>query len=136
MRILVIDDCKEDRELISKYIKTGSKNIIIEESDCLYDGMMRINNTTYDAILLDLALPETDGLQTIKKIKSEIKKEIPIIILTGLEDYQLGKEAFAMGIADFLIKGEVDSKALQRSITFATYNNKNISHHEKEGLLK
>lgn len=125
IEILVIDDCKADREIITKYLKADTKkNINIEESDCLSTAVEKLKTKTYDVIILDLALPESDGVDTIRNIKQELNMNTPIIILTGLEDYQVGKEAFAIGIADFLIKGEINPQEIKRSIDFATYNHK------------
>lgn len=126
MKILIIDDCKEDRELIIKYLKNKEQKypLYADECDCLGIGLNKIKNNNYDVILLDLALPESDGIQTIITIQNaleESNKDTPIIILTGLEDYKIGKEAFAMGIKDFLIKGEFGSQDIKRSLNFATY---------------
>lgn len=131
MKILVIDDSPEDRELVITYIKKGvnGNKIIIDESNCLSNALEKITASNYDVILLDLALPETDGLETIKTIKGHMKKvgrNIPIVILTGMEDYNMGVEAFSLGIKDYLIKDEIHTKEISRALTCATFNNKAI----------
>lgn len=126
MKILVIDDSREDRDLAITYIhQTNSiPNVTADESNCLQNALEKIQENDYDVIILDLALPETDGIDTIKAIQQFLDnhgKNTPIIILTGLEDYALGKQAFSLGIKDFLIKDELQLNDLSRAIKCATY---------------
>jgi CheY-like chemotaxis protein len=127
MKILVIDDNRADRDLIITHIKESKKKrtVITEESNCLEDALNKIENNDYDVILLDLVLPESDGIETVKTVMSGLKKwekDIPIIVLTGMEDYKVGREAWALGIKDYLVKDEMHSKDLSRALNFATYS--------------
>ena len=131
MKILVIDDSKEDRDLILTHIKKMNKNgdIQIEECNCLKNAIDKLSLSSYDIIILDLILPETDGIETVKKITDhleKINKNIPIVILTGVEDYSIGRQAWSLGIKDYLIKGEIQTQDLSRALKFASYNNDNI----------
>ena len=126
MKILVIDDNRADRDLIITHIKKSKKrtNVITEESNCLKDALSKIENNDYDVILLDLVLPESDGIETVKTVISSLKKwekDIPVIVLTGTENYKVGREAWALGIKDYLIKDEIHSRDLSRALNFATY---------------
>jgi len=127
MKILVIDDNRADRDLIITHIKQSKKRktITTEESNCLRDAVSKIKANDYDVILLDLVLPESDGIDTVKTIISSIKesgKEIPVIVLTGTEDYKVGREAWSLGIKDYLIKDEIQTKDLTRALKFATHS--------------
>lgn len=131
MKILVVDDSKEDRDLAITYIhKSNSiKNIVTDESNCLNDALSKIEKNNYDVILLDLALPETDGLDTIQQIQNALErnnKQTPIIIFTGLEDYNLGRKAFSLGVKDFLIKDEIKYDDINKAIKYATYGNRKV----------
>lgn len=136
INILVIDDSVEDRDLITRNIKKESKNnLTIDESDCLTSALKKIQTNEYDIIILDIKLPETEGIETIKIVLDEIKKSnkiIPVIVLTGIEDYKIGVEAWMLGIKDFLIKKESLSTDLSRSLSFALKDNAN---NEKRKLL-
>ena len=128
MKILLIDDNPADRDLIITHIKHSKtrKSIQTDESNCLKDAIKKISKNSYDVILLDLVLPESDGIDTVKKIFSaldESGKNIPVIVLTGMEDYKVGREAWDMGIKDYLVKDEIQSKDLTRALNFATYSN-------------
>jgi len=137
MKILVIDDNMADRELIITHIKKSKKreNIITEESNCLKDAIRKIKANNYDVIILDLVLPESDGIDTVKTVLSNIKeagKEIPVIVLTGIEDYKVGREAWSLGVKDYLIKDETQTKDLARALKFVT---RNISGNQKSILV-
>ena len=127
MYILVIEDNKEYRSLISEYLSQNKleEKLVIEESNNIEKSLPLLDKKNYDVILLDLNLPESNGIDTIKTIAHHLQsigKKIPIIVLTGNEDYTIGKEAFNLGIKDFLIKGETKTKELVRAIKFATYS--------------
>ena len=59
-------------------------------------------------------------------------KNIPIVVLTGTEDYKVGREAWSLGIKDYLIKDEIQSKDLSRALNFATYD---LSGKQKSVLI-
>ena len=84
-KILIIDDNMEDRDLIITHIKKSTKikkeRIITEESNCLKDAISKIDTKNYDVIILDLTLPESKGIETVKTITDhlqKINKNIPI----------------------------------------------------------
>jgi len=127
MKILLVEDCQEDRELIQLQIKNLSvkEDVKIEEVNNLTSCIRSLKKDSYDVVILDLSLPETDGMKTIEKVYKVLKinkKDIPIIILTGNEDYNIGKTAFDFGVKDFLVKGTDNGRDLLRAINFATYN--------------
>jgi len=128
MKILVVDDSPEDRLLAITYLSKAElkDKIDITESPNLTEGMAQVKTVKFDAIFLDLALPETKGLDTIKTMLNCLEqqnKEIPVIVLTGNEDYKLGREALDLGCFAFLIKGEAKKKEIERTLNYATYNN-------------
>jgi len=134
MKILIIDNFKEDRELLVKYLleEKDSKKIkidIIDESDCLTSALEKIENNEYDTILMDLILPEVIGIGNIIAIKNtmeQLKKIIPIIVITAYENYSEGRKAYKLGIKDYLIKTEIFPKDIARSIKFAIQPYKKI----------
>jgi diguanylate cyclase (GGDEF)-like protein len=72
------------------------------------------------AVLLDLGLPDSQGLQTLQDV-TRIDGKLPIIVLTGGESATMGMDAVAFGAQDFLVKGSFDAAMLQRSIAFAKH---------------
>lgn len=129
MRILIIDDNEADREFYKKHITESPlfSNVKIEECGSLCSAFKVLKENEFDLIILDLGLPESEGIQTVINTFKELHKNIsvpPVIVLTGLDDHVLGTEVFKHGAKDFLIKSEVvkNCKELSRSIQFATYS--------------
>jgi putative two-component system response regulator len=73
--------------------------------------------TGFAAVLLDLGLPDSKGLATLEKVLERFPT-LPIIVLTGLEDENTGMEAVRRGAQDYIVKGQINWKALHSSIRF------------------
>jgi DNA-binding NtrC family response regulator len=124
-KVLIIDDSQADIDILK--IRLSKDKIKTDESKNLAEAFENIKKNIYDAIFLDLKLSETQGFETVEKTVNFLKaskKNLPIIILTGFEDYHIGKKALALGITDFLIKSEVSTKEVLRSLNFAVYDKK------------
>ena len=80
--------------------------------------MKRLSEVKFDALLLDLGLPDSNGMETLVKVISQYP-ELPVIVLTGLADEQAGVRAVHQGAQDYLTKGEINSDLLIRSIRYA-----------------
>ncbi len=72
-------------------------------------------HTSLDCVLLDLKLPDAEGLDTVVRVRSQAP-EIPLIVLTGLNDEAAGTAAVEAGAQDYLVKGHVDGGQLARAI--------------------
>jgi len=81
-------------------------------------GIERVGQGDIDLILLDLNLPDSEGLDTVRKMLEKAGK-IPIVVLTVTHDKKQAIEAVKMGVQDYLIKGDFDSNILHRSIHYA-----------------
>jgi len=126
MRILVTEDNQKDREIISQYIKEISEDIIIDDAESLKEAKEYVNKQNYDLIFLDLILTDSHGFETVtamqKAIKeSKINQSVSVIVLTGMNDYEIGKKAFAVGVKDFLMKDQINSKTVGRTIHMSDY---------------
>ena len=72
----------------------------------------------FDVILIDLSLPDSQGIDTFLTLQRQVLN-VPIVVLTGLDDENLALSAMQQGAQDYLIKGRVDSSLLLRSIRYA-----------------
>lgn len=119
IKILVIEDNPGDARLINIYLKEffGDK-FSFSSVDYLSKSLELLSRETFDIIILDLTLPDSSGLDTFKKVYQK-SPEIPIIVLTGLEDESLGINAMKLGAQDFLEKGLIKGKELSRSINYS-----------------
>jgi signal transduction histidine kinase len=119
MRVLLINHNKEDIVLIEKALKrTGRESIHLEYAGGLASGLKRLKHEGIDVVLLDLFLPDSEGLDTFVTIHKQAPK-VPIVVLTGAADDSLAVRALQMGAQDYLIKGQVDGRMLPRVMRYA-----------------
>lgn len=119
IRVFLIEDDPDDAALIKRMLgKIGKPNFIFKHAPNLSDGLKQLKNEDFDALLLDLVLPESMGLNTFRRTHDQFSKK-PIIILTGLSDEDLGVKAVREGAQDYLVKGEFDRQLLARSIEYS-----------------
>lgn len=119
LNILYIEDNPGDFVLFLEKVRDSEEikyNII--NSETLAKGIETVCLGNFDLILLDLSLPDSKGLSTFERIK-EAAEQIPVIIMTGNNDFELAKKAIHYGAQDFLVKGEADFKLISRAISYA-----------------
>ena len=119
LNILIIEDNPGDIKLISDML-TGHLNqtFILSHVSLLKDALKILGEKKFDVILLDLNLPDSRGLEGLEKIVQQ-KPRYPIIVLTGLDDENIGMEAIKKSAADYLVKGQISDNLLIRSIRYA-----------------
>lgn len=131
LQVLLIEDDPDDAFLIREMMSDGKEAAVrIEHRIRLVDGIDRMRAGGIDLVLLDLGLPESHGLDTLRSILP-IAGEVPIIVLTGLSDAHTGAEAVREGAQDYLIKGQVNDRMLGRSILYAIERKKFESEQKK-----
>ena len=119
LHILLIEDNPGDRQLVRAYMsKINGRRPVIDEADRIGTGLERLVKGGIDLVLLDLSLPDSTGLDTFRKIHEKAPK-LPIIVLTALDVQGQALDALKLGAEDYLIKGQIDSNGLVRSIRFA-----------------
>lgn len=119
VKVLLIEDNPGDARLIREMLKVNTKTQFeLTHTERLNEGLERFSNNKFDVLLLDLGLPDCQGLDTLKEVNLK-KPDEPIVVLTGFADELVGIQAVHSGAQDYLIKGEVDSKLLIRSINYA-----------------
>jgi two-component system OmpR family sensor kinase len=127
MRLLLVEDCEDDALLIREELSDA--NIEIQHAERLSTAFERLAGGSFDAVLLDLSLPDAHGLESIRRVRSHVP-EIPIVVLTGLNDEETAVKAVEHGAQDYLIKGEADGRLLTRSLRYA------VQRHKSEETLK
>jgi len=120
LNILLVEDNKGDERLIRELL--GEQKLIrfnIEMASSLKESERKISENLFDIILLDLGLPDSSGLETLIKLIAIFPGLATIIILTGLNDTEIGLKAVNNGAQDYIIKGQVDSEKLLKSIIYS-----------------
>jgi PAS domain S-box-containing protein len=119
LHILVVEDNPTDVFLLKKALKeVQSLKIVLTQAKRLDEALQHLEDKGLDVVLLDLGLPDSQGLETFRTMQHS-HSEIPILILSGLEDEKLAVHAVKDGAQDFLVKGKINSMMLARSIRYA-----------------
>jgi two-component system cell cycle sensor histidine kinase/response regulator CckA len=120
IRALLVEDNPGDARLFIELVReTGAGYLKLEHVDRLAKALDRLSQDHFDVVLLDLSLPDEQGLTTLLRAHAHAPKT-PIVILTGLDDEALAVRAVRAGAQDYLVKGGVDGDLLVRSIRYAT----------------
>jgi two-component system cell cycle sensor histidine kinase/response regulator CckA len=119
VRVLLIDDNPGDARLVKEMLLEARTNgFRLEHASCIHEGLSFLSQERYQVILLDLSLPDGQGLDTIKKV-CPAAPQVPIIILTGLDNESTAIRAVQEGAQDYLVKGQMNSTLLVRAIRYA-----------------
>lgn len=121
IKILLIEDDLIDRQMVKRTLMKPSQTAAEFDIECagsLAESFEQLSKNNFDVILLDLGLPDSNGLETVDRVAKE-KPRIPIIVLTGLDDNETGFTAIKKGAADYLVKGITVEYQLMKSILYA-----------------
>lgn len=120
IQILLVEDNPGDARLI-KYMLAEAQGPTcdLEWVDCLRAGLDRLAAGGIDLVLLDLGLPESVGLDTLRRMQEQAPSVPTLVVLSGLNDENIALQAVQMGAQDYLVKGRVDGSLLMRSIRYA-----------------
>ncbi len=116
--VLIVEDNLGDFLLVEEYLFEAFPNIVTRHSEMLADALQTLKQEVFDVILLDLSLPDSDGYNSITQIISLVAN-LPIIVLTGSNDKQIGINSLRLGVQDYLIKDDITSAVLQKSISYS-----------------
>jgi len=118
MRVLIIEDNPGDLRLIRELLRQQSVDFELIPSRTLAEGIEELRKQPFDAVLLDLSLPDSIGVQTLNAFKAEAPR-IAVVVMTGFNDQQTGVQAVKSGAQDYLVKGETDGHLLSKSLIYA-----------------
>lgn len=117
-KLLLIEDDDGDIALINELLKESRDYVIeIHTTQTLAAGIETVKKNAFDIVLLDLTLPDSQGLNTFLLFYENAS--IPIIVLSGLEDDELAYQAVCQGAQDYISKNNMDGRLLLRSIRYA-----------------
>ena len=115
-KVLLVEDNDDDALLIREYLSDSDfTNYEIIRTKELDESYRCLVENSFDIILLDLFLPDSFGMDTYLKMNEKVC-ELPIILLTGLNDSELAMKAIQNGAQDYLVKDMIDPALLARSI--------------------
>jgi DNA-binding NarL/FixJ family response regulator len=121
IHVLVIEDNSDDFEMLKWSVQKLPNPPVVVRFTCsntLAAGLGDIARTEPDVLLLDLKLPDSDRLSGLDQVLRRYAS-IPVIVLTGLDDYALGIDAVQRGAEDYLVKGRADGDLIVKSVQYA-----------------
>ncbi|NER48608.1 MAG: response regulator [Symploca sp. SIO1A3] len=127
IHVLLVEDSPSDAKLQRhRFSRLDQEKWQLVHVESLAQAINRCHEFTFDVVLLDLNLPDSDGLETVVEFRAAVPN-IPVIVLTGSDDDELAIGAISQGTQDFLCKDKIDIPLLVRTIYHAI---------EREQILK
>lgn len=119
LRVLLVEDNPGDARLVQEaFLESNFTRFEVEHAPTLAHATEQLTRNRADVVLLDLSLPDGQGLRSAARFMSAFPN-VPFIILTGLDDEAVGLDAVRQGAQDYVIKGQFDGKFLIRVIRYA-----------------
>jgi two-component system cell cycle sensor histidine kinase/response regulator CckA len=118
-RILIVEDNAGDARLVREALREGLQDgpdVIWVRN--LADAIQHLSALIPDAVLVDLDLPDSDGLHTLREVCRHAPRSA-VIVMTGLDDEAVAMQTLREGAQDYLLKGELDHRGLRRAVRYA-----------------
>jgi signal transduction histidine kinase len=125
-QVLLIEDNPGDADLVRLRLTESKRQVDVNCVNRLSDALASIETKPPSVVLLDLNLPDSHGTETFRKVL-EKAPGLPVVILSGQEDEALAMKAIHQGVQDYLVKGDMTSRNLERSMRYAV---------ERQALLR
>jgi CheY-like chemotaxis protein len=134
LTLLLVEDNPADAALVREYLLGGvlGSSYEMETAETLAEALTVLAGRNIDVVLLDLSLPDSSGLETVRTVIGKHPKAA-VVILTGLQDEQTALQAVRYGAQDYLEKRLLSSDMLHRSIVYSVERKKSLR--EKENIL-
>jgi len=132
LNLLLVEDCAEDAELIQNILLESNLrgSINLTQVLRLREAREDLINPVFDVILLDISVPDSQRFDTFLRLQN-YGINIPIVILTAADDEELAIELIAAGAQDYLVKGQLDSRLLMRTLQCAIVRHKRQAEGQK-----
>jgi signal transduction histidine kinase/DNA-binding response OmpR family regulator len=130
LNILYIEDNQADVRILKEYLLTSGNDIQVIDSPTLSHAIKQLRSQKFDAILADMGLPDSNGLETLQEIM-KLDLKAPVIIMTGLDDEEMALQALKEGAADYLVKNRLNSENILRTIRYSIERKKLLDDLQK-----
>jgi len=119
LKILLVEDNAGDARLVREMIDgSGRDDVALVDVGRLSDGLRCLGEESFDAVLLDLSLPDSQGLETLATLHAQATG-VPLVVMTGLGDEEVAAKALRQGAQDYLVKGKFGGDLLLRAVAHA-----------------
>ncbi len=119
VHVLLVEDSPTDADLLRRvFTHSSNEEWELIHAERLDEAIALCQEQSFDVVLLDLRLPDSDGFETVQDFQSAVPN-LPIIVLTKMDDEELALQAMAEGAQDYLVKDQITIHLLMRSIRYA-----------------
>ncbi|MFC7077576.1 hybrid sensor histidine kinase/response regulator [Haloarcula halophila] len=122
LSVLLVEDNPGDAKLVEHHFDSSDATYFVDDVELTHieslGAVADVETEGYDVLLLDLGLPESTGLETLDRA-TEMVSDLPIIVLTGMQDRRKSMDAIERGAQDYLPKSELDGDRLVRALRYA-----------------
>jgi len=123
LKILLIEDSPTDAILMAALLQQVAEFVFeMDHATELAQGVSRLAESSYDAVLLDLGLPDSVGIETYDQLRALAPEKLPIIIISGNEDRTLLTQALNKGADNYLLKDAFDGNRVAIAVLSAIRN--------------
>ena len=133
LKLLVVEDNSEEAELIEEFLLTSNfgAHLSITRAERIGRVQQLLNQESFDAILLDLSLPDSRGIDTVARVKT-YSLNTPIVVLTSDTNEELAIQSIQAGAQDYLVKIQINSEILIRSLRYAVERQQALRQSEEK----
>jgi PAS domain S-box-containing protein len=117
-KVLLIEDDPFYAQALRDLMTAHKEWFELELADSLKSGLKRLPEGEIDLVLLDLSLPDSAGMATVRRV-CDHSPQIPVIVLTACDDEEIGLQAVQSGAQDYLVKDQIDFQLLRRAMRYA-----------------
>ena len=132
-KILLIEDSPSDAQLLRLLLRAEPQFSVVTATR-VSRGIASLSESSFDLVLLDLSLPDGEGIDTLRRVRCAARN-VPIVVLTGLDDEAIAISALREGAQDYLLKGETDRSLLLRVIRYACERNRLMADLQSLALM-
>ncbi len=124
INVLVVEDSRTDMLFTIGMLRRSNSTLTIHQSRTLADGLGICKQMSIDLVLLDLTLPDSAGVETVTRFR-EVMPEVPLVVLTGLSQEEVGAACLAAGADTFISKSGITAHRMERTI-FVTLSRRGL----------
>ncbi|NJK66314.1 MAG: response regulator [Microcoleus sp. CSU_2_2] len=119
IKILLVEDNPADADLLAELLEvSGDIQWELVSVEFLHAAIAHLCKQPFDVVLLDLSLPDSRGLETLTRLR-EVAPDTAMVVMTGLDDQGIALEAVRLGAQDYIVKGQITTQLLVRTIRYA-----------------
>lgn len=118
LRVLLVEDDTAFATFLATALAVATEPAAVQAVGDLAGALEQIRQTSPDAVVLDLNLPDSEGLATLRAVLASAP-QLPVVVLTGVADVDIARQALQLGAQDWLLKGELDPDVVQRAVRYA-----------------